>query len=589
MFNNSSVSSGNNNSTSLLFDSSKTKSTRLAMRINIANNHRHIPFHCGGAIFAVGPKAKATPVRVYPAAALFIHYKSFATTAYLKNSMTESSHENNFSSTSPSSPYNSSINTTINIDNLSMTSYKNNHVENILFSNIKLILSNNGFNTIAQEKIERELYNFADKIGSNKHKILEFLGGFDSSLLHNSKFKIFIFEKYDEILLSLNSLKVVTTEKINNNKTRTRSKKYATDNLFNIIFTELTLEDLLSGIIISLFKSITFQGIPSKENENIYINSELNIAIDIGRYITDRLIRCLYKKQPMDKNNFRYSQYKKYLLEMNDFKILESEPDVVNSDIGFKLIDILVDADMVKSDIIVKGKTEKNRVITLTDTFVKTLGVNLFNKPLDITLNLPMIVKPKDYIIDNQDDCNLLQGGYYLNNELFIQSLFSSNIEQPYIPKMKNNTVISCLNSMMSVPFKINTLLFNFLMENNNFLIPNEHPLMHKKKLTKRETSQYQSYISEKLLQDYILKIAETYLDAPELYFPLKLDFRGRIYNRVTYLSYQGTGLSKALLLFSRPAIIHRSDETSINYLKTYAATCYGQGLDKKSYMDRLA
>jgi len=42
--------------------------------------------------------------------------------------------------------------------------------------------------------------------------------------------------------------------------------------------------------------------------------------------------------------------------------------------------------------------------------------------------------------------------------------------------------------------------------------------------------------------------IADTFRNVPEIFFPLMLDFRGRVYNRVTYLNYKGTELAKALI-----------------------------------------
>lgn len=50
------------------------------------NNKLYVPFS-----LAMLPSVGSLHIRYHP--------KSFATTAYLKNSMTESSHENNFSST----------------------------------------------------------------------------------------------------------------------------------------------------------------------------------------------------------------------------------------------------------------------------------------------------------------------------------------------------------------------------------------------------------------------------------------------------------------------------------------------------------
>lgn len=85
-----------------------------------------------------------------------------------------------------------------------------------------------------------------------------------------------------------------------------------------------------------------------------------------------------------------------------------------------------------------------------------------------------------------------------------------------------------------------------------------------------------------------MISIANTYKNIPELYFPLMMDFRGRIYPRVTYLNYQGSELAKSLLLFSRPGIIERTNTQAIEYLKSYGAVSYGHGNDKKSYSTRI-
>lgn len=67
------------------------------------------------------------------------------------------------------------------------------------------------------------------------------------------------------------------------------------------------------------------------------------------------------------------------------------------------------------------------------------------------------------------------------------------------------------------------------------------------------------------------------YKDFNEIYFPIKLDQRGRLYCTPNFFHYQSNELSKALILFSKPGIVKRDDLESINYLKCYGANCFGE------------
>ena len=63
------------------------------------------------------------------------------------------------------------------------------------------------------------------------------------------------------------------------------------------------------------------------------------------------------------------------------------------------------------------------------------------------------------------------------------------------------------------------------------------------------------------------------------------LDYRGRLYCEPEYLEYQGCELAKSLLILSKGNKVFKSDKNSINYLKILGANCYGNKLDKKSFV----
>ena len=54
----------------------------------------------------------------------------------------------------------------------------------------------------------------------------------------------------------------------------------------------------------------------------------------------------------------------------------------------------------------------------------------------------------------------------------------------------------------------------------------------HKYQDIKRNAAQekeYQSFLSKKILEQNIINIAQAYSNVPEIYFPVTMDFRGRI------------------------------------------------------------
>ena len=100
-----------------------------------------------------------------------------------------------------------------------------------------------------------------------------------------------------------------------------------------------------------------------------------------------------------------------------------------------------------------------------------------------------------------------------------------------------------------------------------------------KVKMSNREKSMYASELSKFNLQELVLELAEFYRNFDKIYFPLRMDQRGRIYCSPNYLNYQGSELAKSLWLFAEPSIITKEAKSlyNIKYLEFYGVNCFGK------------
>jgi hypothetical protein len=202
----------------------------------------------------------------------------------------------------------------------------------------------------------------------------------------------------------------------------------------------------------------------------------------MGKYIIDRFIRQLYKNEELI-DKYKLSEFKENLLQKDEFKILDTDQDEILSYIGLQILNIMCEVKLIKSTLVRFGKKDRYYILYLSEKMSKLLNNNkIINKPVNLSLNLPMIVKPKNYVCNNR--LEIESGGYYLNNELFIQPIVNTNPEQPNKPQISYNMVspppslserggglIDNLNSMMETPFKINTHLLDYLQDNHELFL----------------------------------------------------------------------------------------------------------------------
>lgn len=322
----------------------------------------------------------------------------------------------------------------------------------------------------------------------------------------------------------------------------------------------------------------------NSDNDKNY--ASLPVSIKVAKKMFSFYINKLKDERFKEtKSNITYRTWFN-IWESENIKLSECVNDNFYSLMGCKIIDILTHSDVL--DMVLKKTDNKEHPFHALEIRDKApLSTEKRQKIFNMPTKLPMICPPKDYGVDKL-------GGYLLNDENFAEDLLVEKKAYAMTSKLDGDSIYNMINSASKIPFKINQPLLDYLndqgIEQNLLINPDiPHKYADLEKRTKYQQSVYVSYNSKVILQESILDIAEFYRKFSRIYFPLKLDQRGRIYCSPSYLNYQSNVLSKALLIFAEPGIINKNNLDSIVYIKCYGANSFGTGgLSKQSVSSKL-
>lgn len=444
------------------------------------------------------------------------------------------------------------------------------NINSPIFLELQRILNNSSLNSETQMKIEQFLKNQGYFLLKNR-------------LEKNSDINYYKINKYilDYFKKSLGELdKLVDNYRLNLSKITNLSKL---EKVEGIIVKGLSNEIIISHLLGRILRIIS--------NNNL-INKNTNatdLAVDLGNSLVFEYYSQEYRKKYNDLespglNVFIHSEYK---------DLYESATDDVLFNFGIKMLNLLVEVGLIHSVINTIDIDHKSHIYIANSQIQKDLGKSL--ELLNISYKIPMIVTPKAYGCDKKGE---ILGGYLLNDKDFIIPIIIKNPNLKEQSEIKEDNVIyDLVNNLSSVGYKINTQVLDFLFEKGldyGLMLDSnvKHELEIKKdkgkKLTLLETKTLESYLSRKQLEMNIFGLAIIFKNVPEFYIPVRLDNRGRVYCNVDYLHYQGIELAKSLLLFSKGEKIYKNDTKSIEFLKIFGDNCFGNGIDKKSFKDRV-
>ncbi len=468
------------------------------------------------------------------------------------------------------------------------------------FLAVEEILTQNPINEDTQILIEKflneQFLNLFEEKDNKKNK--------SSYILDNisPEFRRELANKVDDINININNLRKEYTYKNMSNLINKDFSVMSNLDKYRFSLIEIFLVITNNQSIIGKLYHILFEVIQNQDSETLETYNPKTVftpaVILIGKQIVSIYFYKLFKdyntannNNNNNNNNMKFNNLSVFKLHLADqhekFTFLQQNDTWLW--IGAKFVEILINMDMLQQVTSKEMVEDHFKTATYLVLSRRCSLMQPTNTILITPVKLPMIVKPKPHTYEQQ-------GGYFLGDEMedpMIIPKVAYKHATTVAPIYENPIVYQSVNGFSSVAYKINKEVLNYIIDasfkHNFFDDFNKVDVLSKSsKLSASDKKLFKSLISTKVLLTNILLIAKTFENVPQIYFPVNLDNRGRLYSRPLYLNYQGHDLAKCLLSFSNPGKIARTDYIAIEYYKVYGANSFGNGIDKKSFNKRL-
>lgn len=285
----------------------------------------------------------------------------------------------------------------------------------------------------------------------------------------------------------------------------------------------------------------------------------------------------------------------------------EVEDRAVMVRLGTTLINLveLSGANIIEVKKIMKGHNKTVNVIALTEDAQKIITELEYTQiPLGSINKLPMVVEPKDWT--NNYDGGFLRG----KNSLF--TVKSGDVAK-HLRKQRYPKIYPVINKLQKTAWRVNYKVLDVIKHifDNNMvdpMTPSRAPKLFGD-LPTREKYTWADFIKEsdyekwhdfnrereditirmtadnskRLELIYSIAVAERMKEYATLYYPYIMDYRGRVYADVNFLTPQGQPYTKSMLEFADGCML---DDTGVRWLKIHTANVFGK--DKEQYAERI-